>query len=559
MSSRNQSQNRTASNHRPHSPPTKNHQTHFVSNQHKRTATHNILSTNESQFHPTLSINLKHFAFDLFRNLHTLRPPAPPKSRHQTFQIMIHRLLLSLPFFTASALAQDGGQLYGLYCSACHGADGAGATGGAFPPLADSAWVNGDPDRAIKIVLHGMHGPITVAGKSYNLAMPPQGAMLPDDQIAAILTHVRSSWGNQAGPVSPDLVKTIRAATSERKDSWPAEELLKLHPLPLEKTALRELISSTYDGQWESIPDFSQLKPNSIEEEHDGIVSLQDSLGKNTGFAMKWDGKFEAPVNGTYSFLLDADDAARIIIDGKTTAEVSGIGPMNGSRKNEAQINLTAGTHSFRVEYLESSGEKGILIGWMAPDTEDWKWLTDPTDVSAYTKKPIHITPIGNRPAIYRNFIGGTTPRAIGFGFPEKVNLAYSADHLGPELLWTGQFMDASLHWTDRGVGNQPPAGKRLITLNNSRTLPPEARFRGYKLDPAGNPTFAVAIGNQNLLDSWRATPDSLIRTLTLVGAGGNLTMPVGKSQDGFAVEPDSQGNVTLSPSKPVTVTYRWK
>ncbi|OYV02889.1 MAG: hypothetical protein CFE26_21675, partial [Verrucomicrobiales bacterium VVV1] len=102
-------------------------------------------------------------------------------------------LLACLPLV---ARAQDGAQLYTLYCAACHAADGKGATGGTFPPLAASPYVAGDPDRAVKIVLKGLSGPVDVLGKTYNLEMPPQGAVLPDDQVAAILTYVRSSWGN---------------------------------------------------------------------------------------------------------------------------------------------------------------------------------------------------------------------------------------------------------------------------------------------------------------------------------------------------------------------------
>src|SRR6476620_5852152 len=100
---------------------------------------------------------------------------------------MLHRLLFALAL-ASPLLAQDGQQLYTLYCSACHGADGKGATGGAFPPLAESPYLAGDPDRAVKIVLKGLSGPVDVLGKTYNLEMPPQGAALPDDQIAAILT-----------------------------------------------------------------------------------------------------------------------------------------------------------------------------------------------------------------------------------------------------------------------------------------------------------------------------------------------------------------------------------
>jgi mono/diheme cytochrome c family protein len=488
---------------------------------------------------------------------------------------MTLRILLTVPFLAASALAQDGGQLYTLYCSACHGADGAGATGGAFPPLAGSAWVGGDPDRATKIVLHGLHGPVNVAGKTYNLEMPPQGAMLPDDQIAAILTHVRSSWGNQAGPVTADFVKGIRAANSSRQSAWTAEELLKIHPLPLEKTALQNLISSTYEGNWKSIPDFTTLQANSVEEEHNGIISLKNEAQKD-GFAKVWEGKFEAPVSGIYSFILDADDAARVILDGTCIAEVKGIGPMNGTRKNEKKLKLAKGEHAFRVEYLEIAGQEGIVIGWIQPGTKEWKWLTDPTDVTPYTRKQLLIQPSEGRPAIYRNFITETTPRAIGFGFPGGVNLAYSADHLGPELMWTGNFMDGARHWTDRGVGNDPPAGEAVVTLTKSSVLPKTARFRGYQLDATGNPTFSVQLGEQILLDSWHPDSKALIRTLKLSGSGP-LTLLLGEkvTQSGtelrigpyFTIDApgasvevkEGLATLLLEPNKPITITYRWK
>ena len=64
----------------------------------------------------------------------------------------------------------------------------------------------------MKIVLHGLHGEVEVDGRKFNLEMPPQGGVLPDDQIAAILTFARSSWGNKADAVTADFVKATRDA-----------------------------------------------------------------------------------------------------------------------------------------------------------------------------------------------------------------------------------------------------------------------------------------------------------------------------------------------------------
>ncbi len=461
-------------------------------------------------------------------------------------------LVLSCPLF-----AQDGQQLFTLYCSACHAPDGKGATGGTFPPLAGSPWVGGDPDRFVKIVLHGLQGPIEVLGKSYNLAMPPQGAMLPDDQIAAIVTYVRSAWGNAAAPVTTEFVKATRAATKNRLEMWTAEELLKLHPLPFEKTALTNLISQVYSGKWNNLPDFSTLKAENVEEEHDGIISLTDSAQSNE-FAMTWKADFTAPADGEYRFILDADDAAAINIDGKPFLRVDGSGPMDGSRSKQANIKLTQGTHPISVEYLEIGGNRGITLGWKKAGTNNWNWLTDTKPAVSGSGKPsIPIAPTNDRAVIYRNFIEGASSRAIGVGFPGDVNLAYSAENLAPALIWTGPFMDGAQKWLDRGTDKSSPAGENVIRLSNARTLPEAARFRGYKLDPAGNPTFAVQIGEQILLDSWSAKSETLVRKLTITGAPLEIQIP---QPPGITIEGASgKPTLTLTPSQPVTLTYRWK
>ncbi|MEO5915302.1 MAG: c-type cytochrome [Luteolibacter sp.] len=470
------------------------------------------------------------------------------------------RFLLSsgftIAFAALNASAQDGQQLFTLYCSACHGVDGKGATGGTFPPLSESPWASGDADRAVKIALKGLTGPVDVLGKTYNLEMPPQGAVLPDDQLAAILTYVRSAWGNQAGPVTADQVKTIRATVSDRNAPWTAEEILKLHPLPLEKTALTNLLSQAYSGKWSSIPDFSQLKAENIEEEHDGIISLKKAPFEDN-FAMVWQADFEAPADGEYTFLLDADDAASIIIDGKKIVEIKGAGPMNGSRARQAKTTLTKGARKFRVEFLELSDNQGIAIGWQGPGVKNWKWLTDDTAKPAKTHTPIPIEPANGRPVIYRNFIDGTTPRAIGVGFPGGLNLAYSADNLAPEILWTGKFIDGSYKWIERGTDASPPAGENVVKLTTTRALPTEARFRGYKLDPAGNPTFSVQIGDQILLDSWHAESGALVRKLSVSRSPLEIQIP--QPPELIVEGASGKSSLQLTPGTPVTLTYRWK
>ena len=470
--------------------------------------------------------------------------------------------LCHVPLLLAGNLfAQDGPQLYTTYCAACHGVDGKGALGANFPPLSESPWIVGSPDRAVKVVLHGLEGPIEILGQPYNLAMPPQGAVLSDEIIAAILTHVRTSFGNKESPVSPGVVKKLRGETASREKPWTAPEILKLHPLPAEPSALKNLISRTYFGEWKETPDFSKLTAANVEEEHDGIISLDQAVKRGERFGLVWEADFEALKDGDHEFFFDADDGGRITMDGKKIIEIKGLGPMNGSRSKTAKVKLTKGLHPIRIEFYESTLNEGIQLGWKGPGMKVFKWVSKETAKNTKKWPEILLAP-KDRPVIYRNFIAGSTARAIGVGFPGGVNLVWSADHLGPELLWVGKFIDAGRHWTDRGQGNQDPAGDKLTKISNTSLLPPGARFKGYTLDPQGNPTFQIQIGDQLLSDSWaRGDKQSLIRTLTLSGGSGRLSLPLNGLPTGNGLRITSTSNgiesadgryrIELSPGEP--------
>ncbi len=96
-----------------------------------------------------------------------------------------------------------------MVCGACHGQNGEGTAAG--PPLAGSEWVGGPVENLIRIQLRGLHGPIKVKGQEYDF---PAGmaalAYQSDEQIAAVLTYVRNSFGNSAAAVTPAAVTALR-------------------------------------------------------------------------------------------------------------------------------------------------------------------------------------------------------------------------------------------------------------------------------------------------------------------------------------------------------------
>jgi mono/diheme cytochrome c family protein len=487
-------------------------------------------------------------------------PNLPKTVKHSTRQTRL-RTMLSLrlspllflcPIAPLLGAPEDGAALYTQYCSACHAPDGKGATGGAFPPLAGSEWVEGNPKRSVAIVLKGLHGPVEVAGKAYNLAMPPQGIVLNDDQIVAILNHVHTSWGNKGEEVRRDLVRVVRAEFESRSEPWTAPELLKLFPLPKKETALKNLTSRVYNGQWDQIPDFTKIQSENIEEEHKGTLSISIS-GLKDNFGIVWEGDFMAPADGAYEFILDADDGARLILNGDTVCEVKGLGPLNGQRASKGKATLKKDNNPIRIEYFEGKGNEGISLRWRKSGEKEWNWLSEKSAPAKGEAPTIQLVPEAGKTVIYRNFIAGSTPRAIGFGFPGGLNLVYSADHLAPEIVWSGEFMDAGRHWTGRGQGNQPPSAPEVIKLTNERFLPSEARFKGYSLDPAGNPTFTIQIGEQLLSDAWKPGENgTLLRTLTLTGGTSGLEIPIGGNSTVTA-----ETKVGLTPGKPTTITYK--
>src|SRR5690606_36351290 len=100
--------------------------------------------------------------------------------------------------------------------------NGAGIPG-AFPPLAGSEWVLGPPEVVVQVVLHGLHGAIRVKDAHYDGVMPGFGQQLNDEQIAALASRVRSSWGNGAAAIDAAMVQAERARTAVRKEAWHGE------------------------------------------------------------------------------------------------------------------------------------------------------------------------------------------------------------------------------------------------------------------------------------------------------------------------------------------------
>jgi mono/diheme cytochrome c family protein len=125
----------------------------------------------------------------------------------------------------SAEVMKRGQAVYNRTCIACHQPTGLGIAP-VFPPLAGSEWVAMSPSVAVRNILHGMTGPVSVKGTVYN-GMMPAVAGLSDGDIADVVTYVRNSFGNTGAVVTEDEVKAIKAKYADRKTPWTAEEFQK--------------------------------------------------------------------------------------------------------------------------------------------------------------------------------------------------------------------------------------------------------------------------------------------------------------------------------------------
>jgi mono/diheme cytochrome c family protein len=123
-----------------------------------------------------------------------------------------------------------GKKVYGQNCANCHQGSGMGQPG-SYPPLVNSEYVLGSKERLAALLLKGVQGPLTVGGAVYSTAvMPAQEAILTPEKLANLMTYLRGSWGNKAGPVSTEEVTAAKTKFASQTSAWNEAGLMKIAP-----------------------------------------------------------------------------------------------------------------------------------------------------------------------------------------------------------------------------------------------------------------------------------------------------------------------------------------
>lgn len=331
-----------------------------------------------------------------------------------------------------------------------------------------------------------------------------------------------------------------------------------------------------FEGDFKDFPSFQSLTPLTSGPLPSGKLDPKADPAtekRKNRYALEFEGVLEAPENGEYEFVLASDDGTELLIDKK--AIIDNKKAKNTSKFITKKITLKKGEHPIIVRYHQGSGAAVISLTWSGPGFENVALSTAnltqklrEDEKAKYVGLPLKPEA---EPIIYRNFIEGGSARGIGVGYPGGVNVNWDANSMSVAEVWQGSFIDAKRHWTDRGVGFQPPSGFGLIKPVQAPVLPlfhadgdekaadlkPEPgvgqpiaaltspdqpwpqedsraagyRFRGYELNAQRQPVFRYETPGASVTDAFAPGAAghgaTLVRTITVKTKAGAKTPPL--------------------------------
>ncbi|MDG0963426.1 MAG: PA14 domain-containing protein [Opitutales bacterium] len=295
-----------------------------------------------------------------------------------------------------------------------------------------------------------------------------------------------------------------------------------------------------YHGEWSKVPDFSGLEPKKTGTLANGLFDITRSEIKNN-FGFVFQGEIECIKKGKYSFTLSSDDGSILFINDKVVVDNDGI---HGIETAKGSIDLNKGKHNIEVRYFERGGGESLTVSWSGPGFKN-KALSKSLPKRGQLVEGMLLEAPKGEAIIYRNFIDGAGPRAIGVGYHEGLNLAFDANNMRLAMIWHGDFIDGARHWIARGQGFQPPAGNGVVRFPEGLAIAQlrtqdaawpkseyrtqELEFEGYVLDNMQRPTFKYSRNQVSIMDNAIALAGSsaevsgaIKRLISFSGKEGN-------------------------------------
>ncbi len=350
--------------------------------------------------------------------------------------------------------------------------------------------------------------------------------------------------GPTRGPVFPE-----EAATGPlfiQGDHGPvAFKNIQYKAYTLDKLGLTDLSYEFFDGKDDKLPDFSQLtatKTGKLDS-----LDVKKASDQADGYRLRFTGKLEVPIAGTYLFTTMIDDGGELLIDGKSIILDDGD---PGYGEERGLIDLTKGTHDFVQTYYQEVWGATLVVDYEGPGIIKQSLASEaPFHAWKQNQIPVVIEQ-PSTPEMIRSFVnhnGKKKTNILTVGDPAGVH--YSYDLRNPNLIkaWKGKFADVSEMWRGRGEPQRLDPmnaaidltdGLPIANLSNENAawpsfIPDDFKFKGYEVDDQNRPTFKYKLKTAQFTDQSLPSSDgkSLVRTITKSGDGANfyIRIAVGK------------------------------
>ncbi|MFP6874465.1 MAG: PA14 domain-containing protein [Verrucomicrobiales bacterium] len=448
------------------------------------------------------------------------------------------------------------------------------------------------PGKKIKLVLlngDDMHHNlvITKPGKGNDFKVAQEAWKLGADGFAESWIPQHPDLLFASNMANPQSTATLYFTAPKKTGKYPYVCTLPGHAQVMRGTMLvtreinplSELTFTLFKGSWKNLPDWNKLKSSGTDHVPSGKFDLSCTKERDS-FGLVFNGKIEVTEAGIHTFTIASDDGSRLFINRKVVVKHDGIHAMSAK---SGKVKLEAGSHDIELQYFEGSGQEELYVGWKPPGTKKELALSKKGRPSGGGSPSGQLLVAEDEARIYRNFIQGAGPRAIGVGYPGGLNLAYDANNMRIAMVWLEDFIDAKRHWNGRGQGYQPPAGQSLVNntpgvpfavindanaewpqtflRKDNQQLPPVEGgyfFKGYSLGgEARIPTFRYTFGGLAIEDSpvpegsSESADAKFVRTLKITGKPvNNLYFRAAVAN---AIDPGKNGAFAIGDSLIVT------
>ena len=299
-----------------------------------------------------------------------------------------------------------------------------------------------------------------------------------------------------------------------------------------------------YEGLTKSIPNKSTpTSTGTVEQPTSKLAATQN------GFLLKFNGKFNVPEVGNYTFSSQWNGMGTLLIDKDTT--IKGWYLQHEEQKKVKQ--LSAGEHTYSIIYMKDfSWRKNGLAVFMQKQNSEKQAITERTSLPDPEPTPLVEVKVNDQPVLQRSFMmhgNKKITHAISVGMPSGLSFSYDLNQGGFLHLWRGKFLDATQMWHDRGEPQTSEPMGTMITSNDkfplaylasAETAFPDSltkndlKYKGYKIENTGSPNFMYEYKGLKVSDV--TTPldkfEGINRSLKFDGEAGKLYALIAEGSD---------------------------